>query len=179
MGKDKHHHHDDGEFVEGTEEWDVDLLETCFKVPHWWCLSCLCPCCMAYHQRIRIYENDLDNRYVCFGGAYGEFCVDTCRKCAPVALCCEVSCCLGAAIAGNRYLIKRAYNVKNTWLENMILLCACICSWVICILRIFCDNPLLDKLGRIFDLLMMLLSACLLSQAENELDKRMGPISVV
>merc|ERR1719324_840963 len=90
MSESSRHHEREGM----VDHWDVELCQTCYKVPGKFCCAFWCPCCFSYLQRVRIYDDDLDNRYMCCGGAYGYCCPNQWRACPRFWLVLEVIFCL-------------------------------------------------------------------------------------
>eukprot|EP00127_Corallochytrium_limacisporum_P005948 Clim_evm25s215 gene=Clim_evmTU25s215 len=164
--------------VEGAvNTWDVNLCETCVKVPAYWCCSFWTPCCFVCRQRIRILggPNVWRDNYVCCGGICGN-CCKACgnldKKCPDVCLCIESFFCFWFATSGNRFLLQSTYKIRNTPLENCLLIFACICSWVRCIASFFIDLP--QELEFLIDILYAMLASCMLSQQEAEIDFQTG-----
>eukprot|EP01134_Creolimax_fragrantissima_P003288 CFRG3288T1 len=141
------------EFADFEQTWDVPLMSTCVKLPSLFCFAFFCAPCFAYQQRSRLLDDDVSNRYVCCAG---QICGDHCNKLTDP---CPAFC-----------LAVEAYRIQNTWLENCMIWCACITSWIRCIVSIFIDIP--DVLDFILDCIYCLFQACLQSQQEHELDIR-------
>ncbi|KNC73924.1 hypothetical protein SARC_13517, partial [Sphaeroforma arctica JP610] len=159
------------EFADFEQTWDVPLLNTCFELPKLFCFAFFCAPCFAYKQRSRLLDDDVENRYVCCAGQIcGEHCNKVTDPCPQFCLCVEVCWCFWCAIGANRSLMQQAYRIQNTWLENCMIWCACITSWIRCILSFFVDIP--DVLDFILDCIYCIFQACLQSQQEHELDIR-------
>lgn len=83
-------------------------------------------------------------------------------------LCLESFCCVGCAIAGNRFLIQTRFEVRNSWVDDMIILCVCVVTWAICILNLIgCDVP--DEIEMCVDCLVQAFYACMLTQQQCQI----------
>merc|ERR1712137_946510 len=159
---------DEGQF---PNYWHVGLCTTCVEVPVNWCLACVCAPCFSCHQRIRIYDGDMD-RYLCCGGAYCGDCACGGKDCPHFCLCIEVFLCFWCSIFGNRWLIQTQYGIQNTPFETCIIWTMCIFSWVRLILSILGVD--LGWLDYVCDAIYCMFSACMQSQQEAELDYQKG-----
>mmetsp|Transcript_15132 Transcript_15132/g.22670 ORF Transcript_15132/g.22670 Transcript_15132/m.22670 type:complete len:175 (+) Transcript_15132:32-556(+) len=153
-----------------SNNWRVDFWSTMCLHPCQWCVSCMFPCCMAYHQRNLLLDGDL-TQYSCCQGVYG--CKCTCwRTCPQLGLCLEVSLCTWCSVAANRIMIQDRWRIQNTKCENAILCMACICSWVICISSFFVNIPLEAECA--IECIYCSLLGCLNTQQEIELKYRLA-----
>jgi len=152
-------------------EWDQSMMEQpCSNCPCF-CISCWCGCCVAYKQRERILDI-LNAEYRPCGG---YFCCCETPECPKIPfLCCEACCCTWTAVMVNRYMIRDMYNLQLDPCDECLLYCACICSWLVCILQILgviSDDGLVEQL---VDCFIMTVMGCSLAQNEHELDVRDG-----
>ena len=100
------------------------------------CFNTYCAPCSVYMQRRRILDIT-GEPYVMCGG--------TCPCCGfekPRSDCWllwEVCCCLGGAVAGNRFLVQTRFNRRNTCFDNCCTICHCCISLEFMLLRCCCD----------------------------------------
>mmetsp|Transcript_37764 Transcript_37764/g.52334 ORF Transcript_37764/g.52334 Transcript_37764/m.52334 type:complete len:185 (+) Transcript_37764:38-592(+) len=155
--------------------WDVHICSTCCKVPMYWCLGCLCYPCFACYQRGVIIE-DWDNYKCCQNYVCG--CGDCCESCtSPCPPCCaflEACICPWCSLFSNRAFLQDKFQIANTKLEEAMMICLCVCSCIICLLRCFGPDGLIpDEVDCLLDCIFMMCAGCFLSQQQHEWDYRM------
>lgn len=150
-----------------SNHWQVHLCETCYQEPCEFCKACVCPCVYAGCQRYELLDHNLDN-YTCCAGICGD-CFDPCTSpCPGCCLVVEVSVCCWLSIAGNRSMIQNTYGIRNTKCEDCMICCACVFSFVWCIINIFFNVP--DGSNMVVDCFYLALSACFQSQQHAEME---------
>mmetsp|Transcript_89339 Transcript_89339/g.193379 ORF Transcript_89339/g.193379 Transcript_89339/m.193379 type:complete len:227 (+) Transcript_89339:127-807(+) len=157
-----------------TDNWEIGLFETPCKAPGQFCYGCCCCCgiCMAAQQRLEILDV-IQEPYVCCGGLCpcGPLGQPQDRNCVYA----EVCCCLGHAVAGNRFLMQTRFNLMNTPCDDCILWTVCLASWLTCIMQMVgCD--LGDDLANCVDMMVLIVNGCMLAQHQTQLEaiKRNG-----
>lgn len=149
-----------------TGEWAVGLFEAPVKVPLSFCYGCICPCCMAAQQRLKIL-NIIGESYVCCGGMFpcGPLGQEMDENCAWVEACC----CTGCAISGNRFLIQTRLDRQNTPCDDCLLWVTCLAPYVICCLECI-DIDVPEGIENAVDCLQMIVAGCMLAQQQKEID---------
>jgi hypothetical protein len=120
-----------------TEHFEMDLCATCYEAPATFCFSVWCSPCAVYMQRGRILQHRWEEATCCMG-YYGS-CFDECMQACPRACTAfEVCACFWCSLFGNRAAIQDRYLIQNTACEDCLFWTACICSWVRCIVYVWC-----------------------------------------
>ncbi|CAJ1425201.1 unnamed protein product [Effrenium voratum] len=115
--------------------WHVKPVRAACAQPVTCCLSCACPCCVAWHQRQEIL--DLSGQaYTCCGGRFADWgcCLcGRCGRCCPMleepfdapnlGLFLEAFCCTPFAIVGNRFLIQDEFERESDEWDDCICCC--------------------------------------------------------
>jgi len=156
---------------ENGKEWQDGMLNQPCANPLYCCVGCFCGCCFAYKQRERILDISGDEYKPC-GGYF--CCCETPELPKIPFLCCEACCCTWTAIMVNRYMVRDMYNLKLDPCDECLLWCACIVSWLVCILKCFGvieEDSICDVLA---DCFIMSVMGCSLAQNEAELDFHTG-----
>ncbi|AAZ13153.1 hypothetical protein, conserved [Trypanosoma brucei brucei TREU927] len=152
---------------EGENEWETSMLGAPCSEPLFCLGACCCPWCCAFLQRKKLLENDW-SRYLCCAGMFcGSRCC-VCEGCEPCCLCLESCFCLACAVYGNRFIIRKHYNLQNDCCDSVIIWCAYLCSCLACLLN---D----ESLKTIADVFFYIVIGCMLSQHQHQMKKQGYP----
>lgn len=151
----------------GTE-WQVKMFDTPCSEPGKFLYGCCCPCCSTLAQRTELLEMT-GEPYVC--------CAGLC-PCGPLAeqqdqncLYCEVCCCLGMAVSGNRWMLQTRYLKQNDPCDDCIICCNGVLACAACILQVAGgDEDLADAVTCASDLMNACVIGCMLSQHQVEIE---------
>mmetsp|Transcript_121551 Transcript_121551/g.378325 ORF Transcript_121551/g.378325 Transcript_121551/m.378325 type:complete len:219 (-) Transcript_121551:82-738(-) len=164
-------------------EWETELFESPCASPVVCCGAVLCPCCVAYKQREEIlhitgepyyFLNGACSCLPCCAGPLGEGYM-------PCILGCEVCCCIGSAVAINRYMIQTRFARENSAWDNFMIsfavcldMFACVCECIAFLASVTGngDSNMEDAascLTLISDMVNCTVMSCMLAQQEVEL----------
>ena len=148
-----------------------------------WCCFQFIPCtspCTQYCLRSKVLDGDM-KKYSCFQGQF-SFCCGTiaagkCSEssCPELCLCCESTCCNGAAVSASRMTVMDQYDLRSDPCDNRLLRFSNCLQWLSCICWVlaFIDGTF-EECARIIDLIADIvyhtISGCMTAQVAYEID---------
>jgi hypothetical protein len=144
---------------------------SCTKACGSFLCNLVCPCYNARSHRLALI-GDIEN-YTCCAGVFGPGCtpkLDKCccvKKCPGFCLCCEVVCCTGISVGGNRSLLQNRFMIKNSCCDNFLICLGAFAGCCICVMRCLgCDVG--EEAKSCVDLLTCCVLSCMITQQEVE-----------
>ncbi|CAE8604636.1 unnamed protein product [Polarella glacialis] len=149
-------------------QWKTEMFKAPCERPDCFAFGCCCICCATYKQREELLDLTGEPYVCCAGlcpcGPLGQPCSDRMPW-----LCCEVCCCSGLALSGNRYMVQTRFDKMNTPCDDCIITATCICVCAYQIAQCFVDLP--DGLDLCVDLLVMSVQGCMHAQQQIEIEE--------